>query len=258
MRISGQQTSRPLEGKVVLVTGAGVRVGRALAEGLAQAGADIAAHYHRSEAGVDEALSVIRADGNRAEKFRADLGDAAEAERLISEVESRLGPVHALVNSAALFERRDFLDTPAEILERQWAVNARGPYLLTQAVARRMVGRGGGDVVNVVDIGGVFSAWSHYSAYCMTKAALAAMTRCLALELAPAIRVNAVAPGTVLPPEGMDERTLDALKSRIPQERFGSAEDVVRTVLFLLTGPAFITGQIIAVDGGRSLGSRSL
>lgn len=249
---------RPLEGKVALVTGAGVRLGRAIAEGLGRAGADVAAHFHSSEAGVDQALATIRADGNRAQKYRADLSSPQEAEALVARVEEELGPISILVNSAALFERADFLQTPLEVLERQWAVNARGPYVLTQSAARRMAARGGGDVVNIVDIGGVFATWAHYSAYQMTKAALASLTRSLALELAPAIRVNGVAPGTVLPPESMDEQTLATLKGRIPQQRFGGPEDIVAAVLFLLTGPTFVTGQILAVDGGRSLGTRGL
>lgn len=248
---------RPLEGKVVLVTGAGVRVGRAIALGLGRAGATVAAHFHASETGVNGLLQELRVDGNTAQKFRADLSEPEACSLLAEEVERTLGPVHALVNSAALFERHDFVDTPLESLERQWAVNARAPYLLTQAVAKRMLARGGGDVVNVVDLGGVFTSWAHYTAYCMTKAALGSLTRGLALELAPRIRVNAVAPGTVQPPEDMDARTLEVLQSRIPQGRIGTPEDIMQTVRFLLTGPGFITGQIIAVDGGRSLGTRS-
>ena len=150
------------------------------------------------------------------------------------------------------------MDTPIETLDRLWAVNARGPFTVTQAAARRMIARGGGDVVNVLDIGGALVPWAHYSAYCMSKAALAMLTRCLALELAPAVRVNGVAPGTVLPPERMDEGTLASIRSKIPQGRFGRPQDVVEAVQFLLTGPRFITGQILAIDGGRSLGSRSL
>lgn len=245
---------RPLEEQVVLVTGAGVRLGRAIAEAVGRAGAHVALHYHRSGEGAAGALAAVQADGNRAETFQADLSDSSQIEPLVEAVERRLGPVRALVNSAALFERASFLETSPESLDRQWAVNARGPYLLTQAVARRMAARGGGDVVNVLDIGGALQPWRHYSAYCMTKAAMAALTRCLALELAPAVRVNGVAPGTVLPPESLDAAALEALRARIPQQRLGSPEDVARTVLFLLTGPRFITGQIIAVDGGRSLG----
>jgi pteridine reductase len=249
---------RPLDGKVVLVTGAGVRLGRALAEGLGRAGASIAVHYHASSAGADETLRALRAEGVPGEKFQADLSRPGAVEELVAQVEAQLGSLDALVNSAALFDRADFLDTPLETLDRLWAVNARGPFALTQAAARRMVARGGGDVVNVLDIGGALVPWAHYSAYCMSKAALAMLTRCLALELAPAVRVNGVAPGTVVPPEDMDEETLASIRCRIPQGRFGAPDDVVQAVRFLLTGPRFITGQILAVDGGRSLGTRSL
>jgi pteridine reductase len=253
-----REVERPLESKLVLVTGAGVRLGRAIAEGLARAGASIAAHYHSSAGGAEEVLDALRAQGVRAQRFQADLAQAREAEELVARVEAELGPIHALVNSAALFDRADFVDTPIETLDRLWAVNARGPFALTQAVARRMIARGEGDVVNVLDIGGALVPWAHYSAYCMSKAALAMLTRCLALELAPAVRVNGVAPGTVLPPEGMDEGTLASIRSKIPQGRFGGPKDVVEAVQFLLTGPRFITGQILAIDGGRSLGTRSL
>jgi len=239
------------------VTGAGVRVGRAIAEGLARAGASIAAHYHASSDGVTETLNVARADGGRAEKFQADLSRADEAEALVARVESELGPIDALVNSAAIYERADLVDTPVETLDRLWTLNARAPFLVTRAVARRMLERRGGDVVNIVDVGGGITPWAHYSAYCMTKAAVTMLTKCLALELAPSIRVNAVAPGTVLPPEHMDQETLDMLRARIPQQRLGTPDDVVQAVRFLLTGPRFITGQVLAIDGGRSLGAHS-
>ena len=242
----------------MLVTGAGVRLGRAIAEGLGRAGASIAAHYHASAEGAEAAVTALRAGGARAEAFQADLADPAQAEALAELIERTLGPIDALVNSAALFERADFVETRIDVLERLWAVNARAPFVLAQAVARRMRSRGGGDIVNVLDIGGAVVPWAHYSAYCMTKAALAMLTRCLALELAPDIRVNGVAPGTVLPPEEMDPAVLEAIRARIPQGRFGAPEDVVEVVTFLLSGPRFITGQILAVDGGRSLGTRSL
>jgi len=244
---------RPLEGKLVLVTGGGVRVGKAIALALGQSGASVAVHFHASSKGALETVAAVRAAGGQSDLFQADLGAPDASEPLVEQVEQRLGPIHALVNSAALFDRVDFLQTPLEVLDRQWAVNARGPYLLTQAVARRLVKRGGGDVVNVVDIGGGFDPWKHYSAYCMTKAALAMQTRCLALELAPLIRVNGVAPGTVLPPEDLSPETLESLRQKIPQQRFGSPEDIASVVRYFLTGPRFITGQILAVDGGRTL-----
>jgi pteridine reductase len=246
--------ARPLSGRLALVTGAGQRLGRAIAEGLAGLGADVAVHYHASREGADEAVARIRLDGNRAEAFLADLRRPETLAPLVEAVERALGPISVLVNSAGTFERADFVETSPELLERQWALNTRAPYLLTQAVARKMLARGGrADVVNVLDIGGVFQTWRHFSAYTMTKAAMAELTRALALELAPKIRVNAVAPGTVLPAGSVSSEERAALEARIPQGHFGTPADVVAAVGLLLTGPSFMTGQVIAVDGGRSL-----
>jgi len=245
---------RPLEGKVALVTGGGIRLGRAIVEGLARAGAHVAVHFHASRSGADATVESLKAQGHVAQAFQADLTDTATIAPLVERVEAGLGPVSVLVNSAALFERNAFLDTPLESLDRQWALNARAPFLLTQEVARRMAGRGGGDVVNVLDIGGAKLAWRNYAAYCMSKAALGMLTQCLALELAPAIRVNGVLPGTVLPPESSSPEELERLRASIPQKSFGSPSDIADAVLFFLTGPRFVTGQLLAVDGGRSLG----
>jgi NAD(P)-dependent dehydrogenase (short-subunit alcohol dehydrogenase family) len=243
-------TARPLTSKVALVTGAGTRLGRAIAEGLGRLGADLALHHHGSAEGARAAAAAIRVDGNRAETFQADLSKDAEVLQLAESVEAKLGRVSVLVNSAAIYLRHDFFETPLAALDSQWALNARAPYLLSQAVGRKMEQ---GDIINVVDIGGAFNAWRHFSAYAMTKAALAALTQCLAVELAPKIRVNAVAPGTVLPPTNLSPEELEKLRLKIPAQRFGSPDDIVRTVGFLLTGPSFVTGQIIAVDGGRNL-----
>ncbi len=251
----GLESERPLEGKIALVTGAGVRLGRAIAEGLGRAGADIAVHFHRSAEGADSTLELIWSLGKQARKYGADLTRSQDVELLVQRVEDEMGPIAALVNNAAIFQRSPFLETTPDLLLAHWELNARAPFLLSQAVARRMMKRGHGDIVNVLDIGGAIVPWKNYSAYCMSKAALAALTRCLAVELAPAIRVNGVAPGTVLPQEGTPDEMLAQLRARIPQQRFASVEDVVQSVAFLLAGPHSITGQIIAVDGGRTLGN---
>jgi pteridine reductase len=242
---------RPLEGKVALVTGGGVRLGRAIAEGLGRAGASVAVHYHQSREGADQAVQAIQADGNRACALRADLGQSAQAEALAAQAERALGPVSILINSAALLEGAPLVETTDESLDRLWTLNARGPYVLTRAIARRMRGRGG-DVVNLVDIYGSLLTWRNHSAYCMTKAAVAELTRCLAVELAPEVRVNAVSPGAALPPVSLQPEEREAIRQRVPQKRFGTPADIVGAVLFLVTGPRFITGQIIAVDGGRT------
>jgi pteridine reductase len=249
----GMESARPLEGKIVLVTGAGVRLGKAIAEGLGRAGADIAVHFNQSPQGADSTLELIWSLGKQARKFRADLTRFQDIEQLVEQVEEQMGPIAGLVNSAAVFKRASFLETTPDVLEAHWELNARAPFLLTQAVAKRMMRRHKGDIVNVLDIGGVFVPWKNYSAYCMSKAALATLTRCLALELAPDIRVNGIAPGAILPPEGTPKETVEQLRTRIPQQRFGTAAEIAETVAFLMAGPRFITGQILAVDGGRSL-----
>lgn len=249
-------SNRPLSGRVALVTGGGVRLGRALALGLGRLGAHVAVHHHRSAAGAQEVCELIRVDGNRAQAFAADLTAEGAPEALVAAVEQALGPVSVLVNSAAMFVRGALGDTRPEDFDAQWRLNGRAPWLLARAVAGRLRALGqGGDVLNVVDIGGAFQPWKNSSAYAMTKAALRAMTECLAIELAPDIRVNGVAPGTVLPPEGLSAEELQSLKARIPAGRFGSPDDVVEAAAFLLCGPKFITGEIIRVDGGRSRAS---
>ena len=244
-----------LDGRVTLVTGGAIRVGRAIVQALAAEGATMAVHHHGS---VDEARSLVaelRSKGLRSEAFRADLTDDTQLGSLVADVERTLGPIQVLVNSAARFTRKPFLDTEAATLDAEWRLNARAPFLLTRAAARGMVERREGVVVNVLDIGGGLVPWRNYSAYCMTKAAMNMLTQVLALELAPHVRVNGVAPGTVLPPESLGPEEREQLRARIPLARFGSAEDVAQTVRFLITGPGFITGQVIAVDGGRVRGS---
>jgi pteridine reductase len=245
-----------LDGRVALVTGGGVRLGRAIVQALAAEGAVLAVHHHGSGEAARAVVADLRAAGRRAEAFHADLTDDAQLGALVPAVESALGPISVLVNNAGQFTRAAFLDTEPATLDAEWRLNARAPFLLTRVAARGMVARGEGVVVNVLDIGGVFVAWRFYAAYCMSKAALHMLTQVLALELAPTIRVNGVAPGTVLPPERMGVEDRESLRARIPLGRFGRPEDVAETVRFLVTGPDFITGQVIAVDGGRLRGGR--
>ena len=244
-----------LDGRVTLVTGGAIRVGRAIVQALAADGATVAVHHHASADEARALVTELRGLGRRAEVFRADLTDDAQLIALVADVERTLGPIEVLVNSAARFTRAPFLETDGAMLDAEWRLNARAPFLLTRAVGRGMVERREGVVVNVLDIGGALVPWRNYSAYCMTKAAMYMLTQVLALELAPHVRVNGVAPGTVLPPESLGAEEREQLRSRIPLQRFGTAEDVAATVRFLITGSDFVTGEVIAVDGGRVRGS---
>src|SRR5262244_2977215 len=245
-----------LQGRVALVTGGGIRLGRAIVQALAAEGAKVAVHHHHSRDAARTLVAELRTAGRQAEVFHADLTDDVELAALVPAVERVLGPIDLLVNSAAQFTRAPFLETDVGMLDAEWRLNARAPFLLTRAAARGMVERKEGVVVNVLDVGGALVPWRGYSAYCMTKAALQMLTQVLALELAPHVRVNGVAPGTVLPPESLGAAEREDLRARIPLQRFGTPEEVAETVRFLVTGPDFITGQVVAVDGGRVRASR--
>jgi pteridine reductase len=243
--------ARALAGRTALVTGAGRRVGRAIALALARAGADVAVHYNLSEAGALETAEEARAAGVSAAPLRADLSEPEQVERLFAEVKDRLGGPDVLVNSAALFERVPFEDLDLEEWERTQRVNLTAPFLCCRAAVPEMRARGGGDIVNICDIGGM-AAWKGFAHYNVSKAGLIMLTRALAVELAPEIRVNGVAPGTVLFPEGYDESARARIESRIPMGRAGTPEDVAEAVLFFVSGSGYVTGQVLAVDGGRS------
>lgn len=242
----------PLLGKTALVTGAGRRLGQVLALALARAGADLLLHYQGSHAGVEETAAGVRAAGRRATPLQADLTDAAAVERLVTAARSAAPALHLLVNSAAAYERAPLAELTVERWDAMLDLNLRAPYLLCRGLAPALRADGGGVIINIVDLAG-FMPWANYLHYAVSKAGLVALTRCLALELAPDIRVNAVAPGTVMPSPLQSPADLAALEARTPLGRMAAPEDVAASVLFLAAGPASITGQVLAVDGGRSI-----
>jgi pteridine reductase len=240
-----------LVGRVALVTGAGVRVGKAIALALGESGAGVAVHYNSSRDEAEETARSLTAMGVRAVTVKADLSDPDAVDPLFAAVKESLGAPDLLVNSAAVFES----SAPGEMDRGKWeraiAVNLTAPFLCCRAAVPFMKAKGRGDIVNICDIGGL-AAWKGYGHYNVSKAGLVMLTRSLAVELAPEIRVNAVAPGTVLFPDGYDEKARKRIESRIPMGRAGSPEDVAGAVLFLVAGSGYVTGQVLAVDGGRS------
>jgi pteridine reductase len=241
-RAAGLRSGRAGHGKVALVTGAGIRVGLAIAEDLARDGWEVLAHYHRHRPPAP--LTALRAD------LAAPDGPA----RLASEVRRRADRLDLLVCSAARFEARPLADTDARAFDAQLDLNARAPLLLARELAP-LLRASGGSIVNVADVGGGLVPWKGYAAYCASKAALVRLTECLALELAPRVRVNAVAPGTVLWPDDYPAARRRALARRIPLRRVGAPADVAQAVRYLAEAP-FVTGAVLPVDGGRRLSGR--
>lgn len=238
-----------LHGRTGLVTGAARRLGRAIALGLAERGADVAVHYRRSAAEAEETARLAAVHGVRSVAISADLADPSQSEELLERVESGLGPPDILVNNAAVFEAGPIESASREEWDEHLAVNLTAPFTLAQGFARRRAGRPG-VVVNLLDWRALQPGADHF-AYTVSKAALASMTRSLAAALAPAIRVNGLALGAVLPPE-VGEPDPD-LPRRIPLGRWGTPAEVVHAVLFLIAGSDFMTGAIVHLDGGRHL-----
>ena len=237
-------------GKVALVTGAGQRVGQAIALALGAEGYRVAVHYHASAEGARRTTAALRGLGVEADTFGADLSRPDAPAALVRDVASRFGGVDLLVNSAALM-RRLGLDTvtPAE-WDETMAVNARAPFFLSLAAARVM-GERGGAIVNIADHL-AHESWPMLVPHGIAKAAVEAMTRQLAMQLAPQVRVNAVVPGAVLAPEGWPAEAQQKFVAATPLRRMGTPDDVAQAVVYLAAAP-YVTGEVLFVDGGRHL-----
>lgn len=236
--------------KVALVTGGAIRVGRAIALELARTGFDVAVNFHRSGAQARATAAEIGALGVRAASIGADVAKPVEARRLVAETVRRLGRLDLLVNNAGVFWRTPWdTVTPADF-DRFIAVNVKGAFFCSQAAAQAM-GRRGGRIVNLADVGAE-RAWSGYIPYAISKAGVVMLTRGLAAALAPRIQVNAVGPGAVLLPEGFPPESKRRLRAKIPMGRLGRPDDVAAAVRFFATCPAYITGQVLYVDGGAT------
>jgi pteridine reductase len=238
----------PLEGRVALVTGAGRRVGRALAVALGARGMRVVVHYGSSAEEAHETARRIRAAGGLATIMQADLRDLPAAEQLVARAIDEEGELFALVNSAAVMLRTPVGETTPAEWDDMFALNVRAPYFLSQRAAPALRAARGA-IVNIADLA-AFESWPAYVPHGMTKAALVQLTRALARALAPEVRVNAVAPGVVLLPDGWSDAEAEHLRRTTPLERLGTPEDVAAAVVYLLEAE-FVTGEVIRVDGGR-------
>jgi len=238
-----------LQGRTALVTGAGHRVGRALALALGARGMRVAVHYNATAAGAEETVRLIDAAGGAAASFPGDLTFPATPERLVADVVARFGGLDVLVNSAAVMHRTPFGTITAADWDAILALNLRAPFLLAQAAAPHLRAGSGGVIVNIADLA-AFETWPGYVPHGVSKAGVVYLTRALAAVLAPSVRVVGIAPGTVLLPEGWSAADDERLRRTTPLQRHGSPDDVANTMLFLLDSE-FITGETVIVDGGR-------
>lgn len=240
--------------RVVLITGAARRIGAQIASTLHAAGWSVALHANRSHDELQQAAFAMElARPGSVLALRADLADAGAAEDLVGQVMAHYGRIDALVNNASNFFPTPLGQITAAGFDSLMAVNARAPLLLAQAAATQLR-RHNGAIVNLTDYHAHAPKREH-AAYCAAKAALAMITRMLALELAPQVRVNAVAPGAILWPEqGGSEAARNALLLRTPLARLGTPAEVAEAVRWLLEDASFLTGQTLGVDGGRALG----
>jgi pteridine reductase len=241
-------------GEAVLVTGAARRIGAALASAFHAAGARVAVHYRNSQAEAEALVARLNATrANSARAFRADLADATGCETLVAEVERAFGRLDILVNNASTFYPTPVGRITPDQFDDLVGSNLRAPLFLSQAAAPALA-RHEGLILNIADIHGLRPLGGH-AVYCAAKAGLVMLTRSLARELGPAVRVNAIAPGPVMWPErGVDAALRERIVARTALKRAGSADDVAKAALYFATGAPWVTGQVLAVDGGRLVG----
>lgn len=249
-----------LEGKTVLITGAARRVGRSLALATARAGGNVVIHYGASAEDAQSLAAEIRGLGRAVHLIQADLSDAGQTASIVPRA-LEFGPLDALVNNASIFEPLDWETTTLEAWNRNLMVNLTAPFLLSQAFARGLAPGRHGRIINLLDWRALRPGADHLP-YTISKAALAALTRSLAQALAPQVTVNGLALGAILPANetgGNAEVAAshgaadDPVLANVPAGRWARLEEVEQGLLFFLTGPEYVTGEIIHIDGGRHL-----
>ncbi len=239
-----------LEGATVLITGGAKRVGRGIAMALARQNARVAISYQTSSKAAEATVKEIQALGTKALAVPADISKPQDTDRLIKTVHKTLGSLDILINNAAIYEETPFDKLTEKEWDRHLEINLKGTFLCAKAASEIMGKQGRGKIINIADWSGI-RPYKNYLPYCVSKAGVIALTKALALELAPTIQVNCICPGPILLPETFGEKDRQAVIAQTPLARLGSPEDIAAAALFFIQGSDFVTGAILPVDGGR-------
>ena len=240
-----------IKGKTVLITGAAKRVGQAIALHMAEKGADIILHYHRSKKEAETAREEIKKLGVECRLAQADLADTQQIFKMTQDVYKKSPSVDILVNSASLFYKTPFKDVQESDWDKIMGANLKGPFLLSKEIGNKMMSSRGGKIINIADWSG-FRPYKDYAPYCVSKGGLITLTKTLARDLAPKVTANAIAPGPVLKPENLSEEENEIAIKKTLLGRWGSPRDIANAVSFLVESD-FINGIVLVVDGGRSI-----
>jgi pteridine reductase len=241
-----------INGKVCLITGSSVRVGKSIAKTLALNGARIAIHYNNNLEEAKNSANEIKKNGGKVLILKADISKKEDWLNMRSKILREWNKIDVLVNNAAIFYKTPFFETSEEDLNQFLNINLKGVFYGCQVMGETMYNNKSGKIINIADVSAE-SVWPHYIPYCISKAGVIALTKGLAKSLAPYVTVNTISPGTVLLAQNYDEQEENQLINRTPLKRVGNPEDIANTVKFIIQDTDFITGANINVDGGRSL-----
>jgi 3-oxoacyl-[acyl-carrier protein] reductase len=242
-----------MEKKVALVTGSGRRLGRQIAIALAEAGFDIVVNYNQSKDEAKKTLQKVEEFGRQAIAIKADITNSGQVRKMVEKAIEKFGQIDVLVNNAAIFPKPvKFWEITDELWDRVIDTNLKGQFLCSREVVKYMLERKKGKIINIASLGGL-QVWTEHIAYNVAKAGLIMLTKAMAKALAPYITVNAIAPGTIIIPGEETGEIKHIPERKIPLKRYGKPSDITDVVVFLATKGDYITGQVIAVDGGRSI-----
>ncbi len=239
-----------IQGKVALITGGAIRVGKAIALALADKRVNIAISYNTSKKEALATLKKIESFGVKAKVIQTDVSKSKDVKRLVQTVVKEFGTIDILINNAAIFCKTPFEKIQETDWDRHIDINLKGTFLCAHEVGKIMLKKKRGKIINIADWAGM-RPYKNYIPYCVSKAGVICLTQALAKALAPNIQVNAIAPGSILLPEKFSKKEKQKIIEGTPLKRIGSPEDIAKTILFLLEGSDFITGDTILVDGGR-------